>query len=343
VLLAAAFAAPSTTAGAASGPSSPSTNKSGSGYWVVSSDGGVFTYGDAGFFGSLGGQRLNAPITDIIPTPTRQGYWLVASDGGIFSFGDASFFGSPASIGVKAPVVGMASTGEEATFTKQSAGPAGPQGPVGPPGPQGPTGPAGPAGPQGPRGADGILTVTAPSNGFSVTNNSVKFTDTGVKYGPYTDSSNEGGSLVFTGLKGLTLNDIAELTYSAGYHGDQNGNQPYLRIFIDKNGDGFNYDSPGPDDHDVIFSPSTQPNHPANAAGRLGKYEVVKGTARYDDDPGNNADVSWEDILAAHGTERIDSIRISAGFALPGMTDAFVNSLRYEVAGRAPVTVSFSK
>ena len=32
------------------------------GYWLVASDGGIFAYGDAGFFGSKGAQTLNAPI-----------------------------------------------------------------------------------------------------------------------------------------------------------------------------------------------------------------------------------------------------------------------------------------
>jgi len=35
---------------------------SGSGYWIVASDGGIFTYGDAPFFGSTGGITLNKPI-----------------------------------------------------------------------------------------------------------------------------------------------------------------------------------------------------------------------------------------------------------------------------------------
>jgi hypothetical protein len=34
----------------------------GSGYWFVASDGGIFTFGDAGFFGSTGGSKLNKPI-----------------------------------------------------------------------------------------------------------------------------------------------------------------------------------------------------------------------------------------------------------------------------------------
>jgi hypothetical protein len=34
----------------------------GKGYWLVASDGGIFTYGDAGFFGSAGALPLNKPI-----------------------------------------------------------------------------------------------------------------------------------------------------------------------------------------------------------------------------------------------------------------------------------------
>ena len=34
----------------------------GGGYWLVASDGGVFTYGDAVFWGSAGGLHLNAPV-----------------------------------------------------------------------------------------------------------------------------------------------------------------------------------------------------------------------------------------------------------------------------------------
>jgi hypothetical protein len=41
----------------------------GKGYWLVASDGGMFTFGDAGFFGGTGGQRLNQPIVGMAPTP----------------------------------------------------------------------------------------------------------------------------------------------------------------------------------------------------------------------------------------------------------------------------------
>jgi hypothetical protein len=66
----------------------------GQGYWLVASDGGIFTYGDAGFYGSTGAIRLNQPIVGMSVTPDGSGYTLVASDGGVFNFGDSHFYGS---------------------------------------------------------------------------------------------------------------------------------------------------------------------------------------------------------------------------------------------------------
>jgi parallel beta-helix repeat protein len=82
----------------------------GTGYWQVASDGGVFNYGTAGFYGSAGGLKLNKPVVGLTPTQDQGGYWLVASDGGIFSYGDATFWGSAGSLKLNAPVVNMAST-----------------------------------------------------------------------------------------------------------------------------------------------------------------------------------------------------------------------------------------
>jgi predicted lipoprotein with Yx(FWY)xxD motif/ribosomal protein L24E len=84
----------------------------GKGYWEVASDGGVFTFGDAKFDGSLGGTHLNAPIVGMAATPDGGGYWLVASDGGVFTFGDAAFFGSTGGMVLNKPVVGMAATSD---------------------------------------------------------------------------------------------------------------------------------------------------------------------------------------------------------------------------------------
>jgi hypothetical protein len=40
----------------------------GAGYWLVASDGGIFSYGDAGFQGSAGSLSLNAPVTGGAPS-----------------------------------------------------------------------------------------------------------------------------------------------------------------------------------------------------------------------------------------------------------------------------------
>ena len=84
--------------------------RSANGYYIVASDGGVFCFGDALFHGSLGGQRLNAPVVGGAVTPTGGGYWLVASDGGVFCFGDARFHGSLGGSKLNAPVTGMEAT-----------------------------------------------------------------------------------------------------------------------------------------------------------------------------------------------------------------------------------------
>jgi hypothetical protein len=47
-----------------------STNDAG-GYWEVASDGGIFTFGDANFHGSMGGQHLNKPMVGIAAPPAQ--------------------------------------------------------------------------------------------------------------------------------------------------------------------------------------------------------------------------------------------------------------------------------
>jgi hypothetical protein len=80
------------------------------GGWVASSDGGVFTFGDAPFYGSMGGTKLNQPIVGMAATPTGHGYWLVARDGGVFAFGDARFAGSTGNLRLNKPILAMAAS-----------------------------------------------------------------------------------------------------------------------------------------------------------------------------------------------------------------------------------------
>jgi len=98
------------SAGLPGPPSPPPASPANSSYWEVASDGGIFTFGNAGFFGSAGGLPLNRPVVGMAPTASKDGYWLVATDGGIFNYGDAAFHGSMGGTRLNAPIVGMAAT-----------------------------------------------------------------------------------------------------------------------------------------------------------------------------------------------------------------------------------------
>jgi hypothetical protein len=82
----------------------------GGGYWNVASDGGIFAFGDAGFYGSMGGQPLNKPVVGMAATP----------DGGATGRWPPTAASSPsarrllrldrAASHLNKPVVGMAAT-----------------------------------------------------------------------------------------------------------------------------------------------------------------------------------------------------------------------------------------
>lgn len=95
-------------------PPPPMSTPAQHGYWLVGSDGGIFTFGAAQFYGSTGALTLQRPVVGIALTPDRKGYWLVASDGGIFTFGDAGYYGS-------VPELGIAPSGTAGTVKKLNA------------------------------------------------------------------------------------------------------------------------------------------------------------------------------------------------------------------------------
>jgi hypothetical protein len=94
------------------------TTPSGAGYWFVGSDGGIFSFGNAKFYGSIPGLPISAqpgvPVVGMAATPSGLGYWEVTADGGVYSFGDAKFYGSipglAASAQPNSPVVEMLPT-----------------------------------------------------------------------------------------------------------------------------------------------------------------------------------------------------------------------------------------
>jgi hypothetical protein len=101
------FTVTATNAGGTSPPSTPSppvvptgSHDPHPGYWLVGSDGGIFSFGAASFHGSTGNLELQRPVVGMVPTADHDGYWEVASDGGVFAFGDAGFYGSIPGLGI---------------------------------------------------------------------------------------------------------------------------------------------------------------------------------------------------------------------------------------------------
>ena len=60
---------------------------SGKGYWLVTATGGVYSFGDAPFYGAPGPVGT---VTSSVRTPDGKGYWILFSDGTIAAFGDAA-------------------------------------------------------------------------------------------------------------------------------------------------------------------------------------------------------------------------------------------------------------
>ena len=92
--------APAGTPGSGSKLSAPIVgmvpSSDGGGYFMVSSDGGVFAFGDAQFVGScpgIGGCQGSAVA--VMPDASGHGYWVATSTGNVYAFGDAPYFGAP--------------------------------------------------------------------------------------------------------------------------------------------------------------------------------------------------------------------------------------------------------
>jgi len=181
----------------------------------------------------------------------------------------------------------------------------GPAGPAGPAGAQGPQGAQGPKGDKGDKGEPGTLQRL--TGDFSGTNATVATSLDGVQFGPYPDGGTWGGSVLYTGANGLTLGDINQLSYVIE-HSSQNDSPiaaPYLRIFLVGG------------THDVIFDP-TKCATVVPPEDQFNTFEVTTGDVRYDDDSCDGVPPDqqpWATVKAAHGTQVISGIYVTAGFA----------------------------
>lgn len=96
----------------------------GKGYWLVGSDGGIFSFGDAGFYGSFPGshpfefscatsavvtnQSCTLPMASMTPTNGGLGYWIAFSEGTVVPYGAATSEGGSVPSPFAAPIVGIA-------------------------------------------------------------------------------------------------------------------------------------------------------------------------------------------------------------------------------------------
>src|SRR5581483_3161288 len=84
------------------------TSPDGRGFWLATTSGGIYTFGDAPYYGSAAGLEPSHPLVGMALTSGGHGYWLAFADGAVLGFGDAEvpFLGlsSPPS----APIVGLA-------------------------------------------------------------------------------------------------------------------------------------------------------------------------------------------------------------------------------------------
>ena len=81
----------------------------GRGYRMVAADGGIFNFGDAGFYGSAAGSTFlrGSPVVGMSATPDGGGYSVVAANGQDQAFGDAVWLPG----GLITNVIGMTSDG----------------------------------------------------------------------------------------------------------------------------------------------------------------------------------------------------------------------------------------
>ena len=80
------------------------------GYWLVASDGGIFAFGDAAFYGSTGPSTSTSRSSAWPPPRTAVATGWSPPTAASSAFGDAAFYGSTGASTSTSPIVGMAAT-----------------------------------------------------------------------------------------------------------------------------------------------------------------------------------------------------------------------------------------
>ena len=69
------------------------TTRDGKGYWLVAADGGIFTFGDANFYGSAVGADLPDAAVGMVASPDGEDSSSLTENGVVLPYGDAQAFG----------------------------------------------------------------------------------------------------------------------------------------------------------------------------------------------------------------------------------------------------------
>src|SRR3954447_3378992 len=94
-------------------------------------------------------------------------------------------------------------------------------------------------------------------------------------------------------------------------------------------------------DH-LAFTPNTQ-SGVTPKEGVAQRWVVTQGTVRYNEDSAGT-DVAWDQLVAAHGTEKVDYVSVQAGNAgaYSNGSSSHVRNLTMEVTGAEATFASYT-
>jgi hypothetical protein len=232
--------------------------------------------------------------------------------------------------GVQHKIDRAGTPGKDGTNGKDGAqGPKGDTGATGAKGEPGATGPAGPAGPKGEDAADAVTSLvpyaddesTDQANGWR-SYKGATIDAQGIKFGPFADGTDWSAAYTYA-LKGVPLGQVARISYSARFTGGSGpGAAPYL-VIVTEGGD------------HVMFAPAANVamGGAAPLADTWQRWVVTQSGVTYNDD-GENPTDTWDELVAAHGDEKIDYVQVQAGNAgASNGSTSHVGSITVEASG----------
>jgi hypothetical protein len=157
------------------------------------------------------------------------------------------------------------------------------------------------------------------SSPWEVSNGTVVMTPDGVKFGPYPDSGQGGGTLRFHGLDGQPFSAVKNFAVHIRYMTSGSADlivPPYLRILLT------NASHPNPDDSSgewsAIHNPHTQ-KFPGLGPGPFQEFVATAGTWRWNDDAGSGTpEFSLSELQTQYGDYLISKLAVTVGWTQGG-------------------------